>query len=77
MSRRDRDRSMRAYRKNPRELGTSPRARRRSSRPDEFNPAQDAYMRMTCEDAGHLVCPECGSAAGRHLQLCSRRSPSG
>jgi hypothetical protein len=73
---RDRDRSMRAYQQNPRELGTNPRRSRRS-RPEEFNPAQDAYMRMTSEDAGHAVCFECGSAAGRHVGLCSRRSPTG
>ncbi len=66
----ERDRSMRAYGENPRARGTNARARR--SRPEEFNPAQDAYMRMTSEDAGHVVCFECGSAAGRHVAICSR-----
>lgn len=74
MSGRERDRSMRAYRENPRELGTNPRRRR--SHLEDFNAAQDAAMRMACEDARHLICHECGSAAGRHLGLCSRRSPA-
>jgi hypothetical protein len=67
---RERDRSMRAYGQNPRAQRTNARARR--SGPAEFNPAQDAYMRMTSEDAGHVVCFECGSAGGRHMAVCSR-----
>jgi hypothetical protein len=72
---RERDRSMRASGQNPRARGTNPRAGR--SGPEDFNPARDAYMRMTSEDAGHAVCFECGSAAGRHMTSCSRRSPAG
>jgi len=29
------------------------------------------------EEARLVVCPECGCAAGRHLQVCSRRETSG
>ncbi len=41
--------------------------------PNERSPFAEFERKRWQEEAGHVICPECGSGAGRHMRTCSRQ----